>query len=352
MKLFITALIIGSAAGAAMAQQATAPTAPPQPAKIYSEGAAIYGEKLKEYESKAKVVAEFAAANGFGLQKNSPLSADEVNESVQTLADGNRISHSSTSKFYRNSEGRIRREGSSIMGGMLGTTYSFGPGVSIVNPVIGQKYLLDAQAKTATVVGLTTTDQTPAVIELRRAKELAEKLQTDKLQTESKGEIKASVPLNIQPVPITGFATTIAGAGPAGFAYPAASTKYDTRNEELGTRDFEGVSADGTRRTTTIPANAIGNERPIEIVYERWFSKDLGMVVYSKNNDPRFGEQTYKLTNIVRSEPDPSLFAVPTAYKKFNENGTVYRIATAPEAPKPIAAIRPVSVAAPSKPKP
>ena len=62
-----------------------------------------------------------------------------------------------------------------------------------------------------------------------------------------------------------------------------------------------------------------------EIVYGRWFSKELGLVVYSKNTDPRFGEQTYKLTNIVRAEPDPSLFAVP-AKKLTGEPSTVYRV--------------------------
>ena len=62
-----------------------------------------------------------------------------------------------------------------------------------------------------------------------------------------------------------------------------------------------------------------------EIVYGRWFSKELGLVVYSKNTDPRFGEQTYKLTNIVRAEPDPSLFAVPVK-KLSGEQSTVYRV--------------------------
>ena len=103
------------------------------------------------------------------------------------------------------------------------------------------------------------------------------------------------------------------------------NSKYDVKTEELGTRDFEGVSAQGTRKTTTIPADAIGNERPIEIVYERWFSKELGLVVYSKNTDPRFGEQIYKLTNIVRAEPDPSLFALPVK-KATGEPATVYRV--------------------------
>ncbi|MBK6724244.1 MAG: hypothetical protein IPG58_13560 [Acidobacteria bacterium] len=123
----------------------------------------------------------------------------------------------------------------------------------------------------------------------------------------------------------TGPVTIAPSIGSGGVAYTLsnASSKYDVKTEDLGTRDFEGVSAEGTRRTTTIPAEAIGNERPIEIVYERWFSKELGLVVYSKNSDPRFGEQTYKLTNVIRAEPDPSLFAVPT--RRTGEPATVYR---------------------------
>ena len=109
----------------------------------------------------------------------------------------------------------------------------------------------------------------------------------------------------------------------------AAKSKNEVKTEELGTRDFDGITAEGIRRTTIIPADSIGNERPIEIVYERWYSKELGVTVYSKNSDPRSGEQTYKLTNIVRSEPDPSLFSVPTDYHKVGQQGAVYRTAPA-----------------------
>jgi hypothetical protein len=37
-----------------------------------------------------------------------------------------------------------------------------------------------------------------------------------------------------------------------------------------------------------------------------------------KHNDPRFGEIVYKLTNISRSEPDPSLFQLPSDFKVMN----------------------------------
>jgi hypothetical protein len=74
------------------------------------------------------------------------------------------------------------------------------------------------------------------------------------------------------------------------------------------------VNAQGTRHTRTIPAGQIGNDKPITIVSEHWYSNDLQMVVMSKRSDPRFGDTTYKLTNIQRQEPAASLFTVPADY--------------------------------------
>ncbi len=84
--------------------------------------------------------------------------------------------------------------------------------------------------------------------------------------------------------------------------------------EQLGKQNIEGVEAEGTRTTVTIPAGDIGNERPIEIVSERWYSPELQLVVMTRHSDPRFGETTYKLTNINRTEPAKSLFEVPSDY--------------------------------------
>ena len=78
---------------------------------------------------------------------------------------------------------------------------------------------------------------------------------------------------------------------------------------------MEGVLVTGTRTTHTIPAGQIGNEQPLDIVTEVWFSPDLKTVVYSKRRDPRIGEQTFRLANIVRAEPDPSLFTVPPDFR-------------------------------------
>jgi hypothetical protein len=81
--------------------------------------------------------------------------------------------------------------------------------------------------------------------------------------------------------------------------------------EDLGTQTMEGVPVTGVRTTRTIPAGEIGNDRPIRIVTEVWTSPELKTIVYSKRSDPRMGEQTFRLTNINRSEPDASLFTVP-----------------------------------------
>ena len=67
--------------------------------------------------------------------------------------------------------------------------------------------------------------------------------------------------------------------------------------------------------TDTIPAGTIGNERPIEIVTERWYSKDIDAMVLQRFFDPRFGETIYRLVNVVRGEPSPDLFQVPQGYE-------------------------------------
>ena len=234
---------------------------------------------------------------------------------MQTLADGNRIVRSTTGKYYRNNEGRVRRENPGGVSGVMGSLYTTGQGVSILNPSVNQKYLLDTELKTARVLELAKGEGVAVVSGKALTDE--EKIKVEgKLATELKNNVRVGVPLSV-----TTAVAPVAIAGGGGFAYTVSGqhTKYETRTEELGTRDFEGVSAEGTRKTTIIPAGAIGNERPIEIVYERWYSKELGLVVYSKNTDPRFGEQTYKLINIVRAEPDPSLFSLPTGYKLINE---------------------------------
>jgi len=307
----------------------------------------------------AKVIAEVAAGNEKTI-KNSPFSAEATSESVQVLADGNRIVRNSTTKLYRNSEGRFRREMAGGSGSVFGTHFSFGEGTTILDPVAGHRVMLDSLGKTARLLelnagqGIAIAGRATTVKQLSEADraELENKIKNyQNLSAEEREKMTAGVVaarkavelIERSPVAVSGFnAVTAVGGG--GYAFSTASpNKYDTRTEELGTRDFEGVSAEGTRSVTTIPEGAIGNERPIEITYERWYSKELGLVVYSKHSDPRFGEQTYRVTNIVRSEPDPSLFSVPQGYRVLAEPATVYKLDTKLAPTHTVTAVRPAS---------
>jgi hypothetical protein len=83
----------------------------------------------------------------------------------------------------------------------------------------------------------------------------------------------------------------------------------------LGSRDFDGVRADGTKTTWTIPAGRIGNEKPIAIVSERWYSPELMLVVQSRHSDPRSGERIYRLEGLKRGEPPAELFRLPPDFE-------------------------------------
>ena len=297
------------------------------------------------------------------IVKNSPFSADAVSESVQTLADGNRIVHSSTSKLYRNSEGRSRREMSNGSGGLFGFNFSYGGGVTILDPVAGNSYLLDETLKTAHQALLRASTDLKIRGEVMRATEAAKTVDVRKLVELEK--LRAVAPIatsrstdgqiltgNLSAARVA-EASALAGAMAVTSMYSTTipHTKYESKTVQLGTQNFEGVEAEGTRTTTTIPAGAIGNDRPIEITYERWFSKELQLVVMSKNSDPRSGEQTYHLTNIVRNEPDPSLFTVPHSYRIITQPTPASRATAAVRAETERSAI-PVKSTASTAPTP
>jgi hypothetical protein len=87
------------------------------------------------------------------------------------------------------------------------------------------------------------------------------------------------------------------------------------KREKLGSQLIEGVQAEGTRTTLTIPAGEFDNEQAMEITHEQWYSPELQMVVLMRHNDPRFGETTFRLTNVSRGEPDRALFEPPQGYR-------------------------------------
>ena len=106
---------------------------------------------------------------------------------------------------------------------------------------------------------------------------------------------------------------------------PGPNDRNEVTTASLGTQTINGVEAQGTRYTRTIPAGQIGNSKPITIVTERWYSPDLQMVVMSKRTDPMSGDSVTQFTDIQRGEPDPALFQVPSDYT-VKEGGPAIRI--------------------------
>ena len=347
MKILSASLFLVMAGVAAQAQQTTPPTpAIPSTAPV-----------------PARIVTEIMAGGQMSLVKGQPFSAEAVSESVQTLADGNRITRKWTNKLYRDGQGRFRREGSSGTGTVFGAAVAGDNNVTVIDPA-GGRFYVDTDDKTVRVltapnsyVFRTGSGQGATVISGTNAAKIQEELKARGATGVTVLPAERATVLstgngaeNLIQVERLAAAAAGGGSGQGGVIAPSigASSRYDVRTESLGTQDFEGVMAEGTRTTTTIPADAIGNERPIEIVYERWYSKELQMIVYSKHSDPRFGEQTYRLTNINRSEPDPSLFEVPQGYKVVNSpSSTIYRT-TAPKAVAERTAPTKVYVSAPA----
>ncbi|HKW34707.1 MAG TPA: hypothetical protein VJN92_16985 [Candidatus Acidoferrum sp.] len=211
----------------------------------------------------------FGGMHGGKVVTGAPFSAIAVSETTQTLADGNHITRKTQTNVFRDSQGRIRKEITLSGFGPLSTSDQPKSFVVINDPVAGTTLVLHPDLKTAEKVGKPFGDMKGAA---RRA-------MRDKMELR-----------------------------------PGEKTGVNLTREDLGTQTMAGVTAQGTRVTKTIPAGQIGNEKPITIVREVWYSNDLQMVVMSKRSDPWSGETTYSLTNIQRAEPDAALFAAPSDY--------------------------------------
>jgi hypothetical protein len=238
----------------------------------------------------------------------APYSADAVSETTHSLADGNRIATKSVTRVYRDGEGRTRRE-------QIGLETGAVQSVSISDPVAGASYTLDPVNRIAVRNSIMMTTPSgygtgsggrggraggPAAV--RTSPEELEKTRQPVETERAAGAGGAVLPRQAPPLPMTG----LRGRG--------AGDNAQTTQEALGQQTVEGILATGTRTTRVIPAGAIGNLQPIRVISEEWMSPDLQVFVMTKHSDPRTGETIYRLSNIVRAEPDRSLFTVPPDY--------------------------------------
>ena len=278
--LFAGALLVG-----ASTVRAQEPPGPPPPPEGPGVPDGPVGPRME--------LLGFAEMHPGKVVSGAPYTATAETETKQTLADGNTIDRKVQSTIYRDSQGRTRRETTFTGAGPLTTSGQPRSIIMINDPVASTAYVLHPDKKKAEQLpgppnGGNRTNNMQSKFEARMQEELAD------------GTLK---------------------------------------KEDLGTQSINGVQAQGTRYTRTIPAGQMGNANPILIVTEQWYSPDLQIIVKSTRSDPRFGQTTYTLVNIQKTEPAASLFTVPSDYTvtqaKMRPHGRHAGGPGAPGAPAP-----------------
>ena len=200
-------------------------------------------------------------------QRGAPYSATKETQTIQTLSDGTHITRKSHTRFYRDSQGRTRTE--MFLVDQPDNSKGEPTQILINDPIEGVNYFLNPRNHTGT-----------------------------------RNNLRMMVPQPPPPRPPVNTPPP----------QPPRQLLPKPTSEDLGMQIIEGLWARGSRITNTIPVGAQGNDRPLINVIEIWSSEELHAAVLTKRSDPRNGDTTERLTNIDRSEPDPSLFRPPTDY--------------------------------------
>ncbi|WP_208296890.1 hypothetical protein [Massilia sp. CCM 8734] len=242
--------------------------------------------------------------------KNAPYSAEAVSEQLQRLADGNEINRASSSMNYRDSAGRTRQEIRDADGELRTVT--------LYLPADGVTYILNPRQKSADKLPDPSAAATEAQAKAQAQAKVAQ-LRADagdavivKSVERTEGDARKRVPEKARILVNNMAATRIGAAVESAFGDMRWAAQASTR--ELGSKEIEGVKANGKLRTYEIPAGGIGNRNAIVVSHESWYAPELKVTVYSKHSDPRSGERIYRLSNIKREEPPASLFVVPPDY--------------------------------------
>jgi len=259
--------------------------------------------------------------HGFGMApvKNAPYSAQAVSERQQTLGDGNQITqrHDVTT-WYRDSAGRSRLEVRDDQGELRR--------VVISDPVAGTAWAIDPRNRSAFRMAAhgRKPEEARARAEARRARADGGTGGSDgddiivKRVDRTGGDARVPRDVRIQVPRFAAAEGALRAAGPLGHALANAMNdakwKKNTVTRDLGTKNIDGVKAEGKLRSYEIPAGAIGNRNPIVVTDETWYAPDLQITVYTRHSDPRSGDTVFHLENLKREEPAAALFSVPADY--------------------------------------
>ena len=274
--------------------------------------------------------------------KNAPYSAEVVSEKLQMLPDGNQISRKTSSMAFRDSAGRTRQETRDSKGEVKS--------IHIYDAVEGARYVLSPARKSATKISIDTDlhKRIDAIKEKARAMAKDGKAQIiersspgeeiivkriEAPASDGKNDIREEVKVHVvRTGDGSGLHAGHASAfldgesighavsesmrhGPIGMSFQDMKWSAKTTTTSLGSKDFDGVRAEGKSVSYTIPAGEIGNKNPIVVSTETWTSPELQVVVYSKRSDARVGDSIYRLANVKRSEPPANLFTLPDGYR-------------------------------------
>ncbi len=268
-----TCLIFAAAAITASAQT------PPNAGIVYQQAGVITAQTAPGGAGVFVMASPGMGLMAPGAVAGSPFSAVEQTHSLQVLGDGTRIERSESQQVYRDSVGRTRVES-----GPEGSGF-----VTIQDPVAGFNLVLNPADQTAQKMPAPTIYAT------------GEKLRL-------KTDIQRAVTLD---GPQLNYAYSYATVDNG---HPEQEPSSREKVEALAPQNINGVMATGRQTSSTIAAGEIGNDRPIQVTSESWYSNDLQMVVKSSSSDPRFGDSSFEVTNIVRTEPDAGLFQIPAGY--------------------------------------
>ncbi len=210
-----------------------------------------------------------------GPVAGKPLSGTQISSLTKTLADGTHVVQNDSSKFFRDAQGRTRVESTSL--------------AVIYDPVAHATYHLDFRRKICQEIPFDESAQTYSIT--------ASSSHTS--TSSSNNETTSST--SHQRSYTTTHTQTENPRGPV--------------TEDLPAQVINGIPVKGTRVTQLIPQGAIGNERELKVISERWYSDDLKILVKSVSNHPVTGVSTYELTNIVQGPPDPALFRPPADFE-------------------------------------
>jgi hypothetical protein len=203
----------------------------------------------------------------------SPFSSVAEERHTQTLANGTNIDLvNSVTKQYRDAEGRTRQEHYSVRDGQTADTANL---VEIFDPTQGVRYILNERLHTAQAYRIS--------------------------QAPIQGDAISGAPN-----------TPVAVNGPTPRSGEVA--RPEVTHASLGNDSMLGVEVAGSRTTAVYPVGSRGNDQPITVVIETWWSNDLHIDMLRKQDDPRTGLVEWRVTQIERAEPDAALFVVPADY--------------------------------------